>query len=149
MNRLLAGIGIAAMVFAPVGIVMACSRHGTNAGVELNEWIQDNMEGTGMGAIGAFGGQDLEDGSNRGRNGWAAHDVYWVDITLPDGSSITESGTPSYGSSYGDHDLARFADEEGGGGDVEVWLVSRGKEMIRDWFEDYEPADIKLKDFAG
>ncbi len=148
MNRLFAGIGIFALVFAPVGLVMACSRHGTNAGNDLNNWITSNMSGseTGLGAMGASGGQDVSV-SGHGA-GWAGHDVYWVNITLPDGSLITENGS----SPYNGHDVAAYAEDFSGGNEgrkTEAWLANRGKEMIRDWFEDYEPTDIKLNDFAG
>lgn len=142
MNRLFAGIGIVALVFAPVGLVMACSKHGTNAGNDLNNWIQSNMSGSGMGSMGSYGGQVKNVGNGAG---WAAHDVYWVNITLPDGSQITENGT----SAWGGHDVSTYANQQSGGNATESWLANRGKEMIRDWFEDYEPTDIKLNDFAG
>jgi hypothetical protein len=151
MNRLFAGIGIAALVFAPVGLVMACSKHGTNAGNDLNNWIQSNMSGSGlggagMGAMGSTGGQDKNQGNGAS---WAAHDVYWVNITLPDGSQITENGS----SPYDGHDIASWAgnsSQGNNGSTTEAWLANRGKEMIKDWFEDYEPTDENTKqDFAG
>ena len=146
MNRLLAGIGIVAMIFAPLGVVMACSRHGTNAGNELDDWIETNMHGSGLGQMGANGNQVVNVGGH-GKAGWAAHDVYFVDITLPDGSKLTENGS----STWGGHSASRFADDPGtrGGSKMEAWLANRGKEMIRDWFEDYQPEDVHLNDFAG
>ena len=145
MNRLLAGFGIVALVFAPVGLAMACSSHGANGGAKLKSWMSNHVKGSlnNMGTDGFkdddgnvvnTGARGNQENRGRGKPGWAANDRYWVDVTMPDGSVVT---------------VSTMASQRSSGANVEAWLVDEGKKAIANWFNDFEPADVKLKDYWG
>ena len=75
-------------------------------------------------------------GGQRGRGGggwrWAQ---YFVNVELPNAGTVTVS---SSGAPFGRNGRA-----------LEVYLRDRGKEIIRDWFQDYQPEDSQGDDYVG
>jgi hypothetical protein len=113
--------------------VFACSAHGTAAGNEVSAWV--NGPGSDNAGINADGfkvqGKEEGDGkTNKGKDGWNAHDWYSVTVTFPDGSKKTITANP-----------ANFS----GGGEVEDWLESEAKKIIM----NAAPPDKAMADFVG
>lgn len=162
MKKLI-GIALGLLVGSPA---FACGVHGTVAGNMINDWLQNNASSswstrddnaeTGWAdggqsrraddgsevAFGVDGGDDgdVEVGDDwnaaGNTNGWG-NENYWVNITLPDGSVVTVNAS------------AANWNRDGGGGALEIWLRDQGQQVIRDWFEDYEPLDEAIGDYVG
>jgi hypothetical protein len=148
------------------GQAFACGIHGTNGGRDAQAWINSNFSSSaGVNAPVADGGQSrrddngnaiafntngggdgdvevgddfAEEGERTGADGgnWG-NENYWVNVTLPNGDVVTINAT------------AEEWERSGGGGRIEHWLRDQAKQVIRDWFEDYEPSDQLGDTFIG
>ena len=177
-------VGIAIASLFMVSPVFACGIHGTNAGNDINDWLEGNAQSSenvttgntngqfgdgvdqnGSGVQGtnwADGGQssyddngnavafhweggddgDVEVGEGPGAEGSNAgtgmgNENYWVNITLPNSNTVTiNTSSESW-------------DRTDGGGAIETWLFEQGLEVIRNWFENYEPEDLEDQTYVG
>jgi hypothetical protein len=133
---------------ALAGVVVACGRHGTNAGNHFANWVSSNAGGN-AGTIGQDGDQtDYDDDGNlredksgshadkEGDDTWG-NESYWIHITMPDGTPVTVKT------------LATDWDRAGGGGQIEAWLFAEAQKELRSWFNDYEPVDTAGDDYVG
>ncbi len=141
---------VSLLLLAP-SIAWACGNHGVQAGLDLQNWINQNFQGSSTITVSAAGSQTNQGGNSFGGNfdernvlngggsgGWNANTEYWLDISLPGdqgGTFTVRYVAPGN----------RFQ----GGSQVESELFKAGKTRIQEWFKTFQPRDTQGDGFVG
>ena len=163
------GIAIASLFMASP--VFACGVHGTNAGNDINDWLENNATSSaatngsnpdGVESGWADGGQSShDDGGNAVAFHWEGGDDGDVEIGEDMAEDGSNEGTGMANENYWVNitlpnnnvitinTTPTSTDHDGSGGGIETWLYNQGLEVIRDWFENYELEDLEDQTYVG
>lgn len=154
------------------GPAFACGVHGSNAAADLNTWLataapdsggwgtlpaptvtggQSSHDANGNEVAFHVGDEDVEigdefneDGDN---NGWG-NENYWVQIQLPTGEEVTINASSDMFTAGGTTTFENGVTKSGGS-QIEYWLFYEGQKVIREWFEDFDPANQAGNAYTG